>query len=351
MMVVSDTHLSARAPEAGRNWAAVARHVSETGAELVIHLGDLSLDGANDPADLSHARRLLDALPVPWVAVPGNHDIGDNPGSSKQPMVTPERVEAWRHNVGSDYWSHRLGRWTLLGLNAQLFGSGLPAEAEQWGWLDEQLSGQAGDHPMVFISHEPVAAGDEELNWRQSRVEQENLNFRRYGEVLREGLAEPDAAGPDADLLAEEVKLGCTLGMLLCLDRDHRLAYVLSDVFDISSSDAAFICSITSAAFRKRASRARAQLREFVGVHCGLVNTSAECRCDRRVKAAIGGGRVQPGELLFAAHVGPEAAVGEMERLHDLASLMRSHPDYEAPERVTAAIRRVINSGQYKVLE
>jgi hypothetical protein len=57
------------------------------------------------------------------------------------------------------------------------------------------------------------------------------------------------------------------------------------------------------------------------------------------------------GQAVFAAHVGPEAAVGEMERLHDLASLMRSHPDYEAPERVTAAIRREINSGQYKVLE
>jgi RNA polymerase sigma factor (sigma-70 family) len=189
------------------------------------------------------------------------------------------------------------------------------------------------------------------LNWRQSRVEQENLNFRRYGEQLREGLAEPGSARPDADLLAEEVKLGCTLGMLLCLDRDHRLAYVLSDVFDIASSDAAFICSITPAAFRKRASRARSLLREFVGVHCGLVNKSAECRCDRRMKAAIRSGRVEPDDLRFTSQVDPTAAVGEMERLHDLASLMRSHPDYQAPERVTAAIRRVIKSEEYKLLE
>jgi RNA polymerase sigma factor (sigma-70 family) len=189
------------------------------------------------------------------------------------------------------------------------------------------------------------------LNWRQSRVEQENLNFRLYGEQLREGLAEPDSATPDADLLAEEVKLGCTLGMLLCLDRDHRLAYVLSDVFDIPSSDAAFICSITPAAFRKRASRARSLLREFVGVHCGLVNRSAECRCDRRVKAAISSGRVEPDDLRFASQIDPTVAVGEMERLHDLASLMRSHPDYQAPERVTAAIRQVIKSEQYKLLK
>ena len=189
------------------------------------------------------------------------------------------------------------------------------------------------------------------LNWRQTRVEQENLNFRRYGEQLLEGLADPDWTRPDTGLLAEEVKLGCTLGMLLCLDRDHRMAYVLSDVFDVPSSDGAYICGVTPAAFRKRASRARGLLREFVGVHCGLVNKSAECRCDRRVKAAIRAARVQPDDLHFADHVNLRAGVAEMERLHDLASLMRSQPDYQAPEAVVAAIGEVIKSGHYDLLE
>jgi RNA polymerase sigma factor (sigma-70 family) len=189
------------------------------------------------------------------------------------------------------------------------------------------------------------------LNWRQSRVERENLDFRRFGEQLHEGLAEPDPAGPDARLLAEEVKLGCTLGMLLCLDRDHRLAYVLSDVFGVPSVDAAYICGIEPAAFRKRASRARGRLRDFVAEHCGLVNRSAACRCDRRVATAVSIGRVRPDSLLFAEHVDPEAAVGEMDELHDLASLMRSHPQYSAPESTTNAVRSIIDSGRYKLLE
>jgi RNA polymerase sigma factor (sigma-70 family) len=189
------------------------------------------------------------------------------------------------------------------------------------------------------------------LNFRKSRVEQENLAFRRYGEQLEEGLAAPDTARPDAGLLAEEVKLGCTLGMLLCLDRDHRLAYILTDVFDLPSADAAFICGITPAALRKRASRARRKLREFVSVHCGLANKTANCRCDRRVKAALRNARVQPGHLNFAQHLDPNAAVGEMERLHDLASLMRSHPNYRTPQAVTEAIQTVIASGKYTVLQ
>ncbi len=189
------------------------------------------------------------------------------------------------------------------------------------------------------------------LNFRKSRAEQENLTFRRYGEQLEEGLAAPDTARPDAGLLAEEVKLGCTLGMLLCLDRDHRLAYILTDVFDLPSADAAFICGITPAALRKRASRARRKLREFVSVHCGLASRTASCRCDRRVTAALRNARVQPGHLNFAQHLDPDAVVGEMERLHDLASLMRSHPNYQTPQAVTEAIQTVIASGKYTVLQ
>jgi len=189
------------------------------------------------------------------------------------------------------------------------------------------------------------------LNFRKSQVERENLTFPRYGDELAEGLAAPDADRPDAGLLTEEVKLGCTLGMLQCLDRDHRLAYILTDVLGLSGADAAFICGITPATLRKRASRARIRLREFVTVHCGLVNTAARCRCDRRVTAALDSGRIRPGHLNFARHARPDEAVGEMERLHDLASLMRSHPNYLAPGAVTAAIHKIIESGAYTLLQ
>ena len=192
-------------------------------------------------------------------------------------------------------------------------------------------------------------AANHMLNWRKSRVEQENLTFRRFATDLHEGLADSDPSLPDAGLLAEEVKLGCTLGMLLCLDRDHRLAYVLIDVFGLSSAEAAFIVGVTPAAVRKRASRARSRLRDFVGAHCGLVNRAAPCRCSRRVNVAVGTGRVQPGALRFV-QADTRAAVGEMERLHDLASLMRSHPDYQAPEGVRAALRHLVSSGEYRLL-
>lgn len=45
--MVSDTHLSAVAPEAEANWDAVVRHIALTAPDLVVHVGDLSLDGTH----------------------------------------------------------------------------------------------------------------------------------------------------------------------------------------------------------------------------------------------------------------------------------------------------------------
>ena len=79
VILVSDTHLSASAPQAQANWDAVVSYVGTCAPDLVIHLGDLSLDGAGNAADLRHGRAQLDRLPAAWHAVPGKHDIGDNP--------------------------------------------------------------------------------------------------------------------------------------------------------------------------------------------------------------------------------------------------------------------------------
>src|SRR5687768_10758795 len=58
------------------------------------------------------------------------------------------------------------------------------------------------------------------LDRKRSRIEAAELTFARFGEDLLDGLA----ANPDPDPLSiEEVKRGCTLAMLCCLDRDQRL--------------------------------------------------------------------------------------------------------------------------------
>jgi len=102
---------------------------------------------------------------VPWHAIPGNHDIGDNPwpGAPGDFTVDAGRCQRWLDIVGTDHWSVTMNGWTLLAINAQLPGSGLEAEARQWSWLEEQLSGLSENQRVALITHKPVTATDEEL--------------------------------------------------------------------------------------------------------------------------------------------------------------------------------------------
>lgn len=165
VILVSDTHLSPGAPEAQANWEAVLSYVARSVPDVVIHLGDLTLDGARDPGQLAHGRRQLDRLPVPWHAVPGNHDVGDNPwdGAPPDSMVDAGRHQRWLDVIGADQWSLTTEGWMLLGINAQLLDSGLEAETRQWSWLEDALSQRRDSQRIALIAHKPVAAADAEM--------------------------------------------------------------------------------------------------------------------------------------------------------------------------------------------
>lgn len=138
------------------------------------------------------------------------------------------------------------------------------------------------------------------LDIKKSPVEKLNLTFDQFGEDLVEGLSDDGPAENERSILVEEVKIGCTLGMLQCLDRAHRATYILGEILELPAPEAAQALAVTPATFRKRLQRARERIESFTRKHCGLVSDDAACRCPRRVPAAIRLGRVQPGDPRFA---------------------------------------------------
>jgi RNA polymerase sigma factor (sigma-70 family) len=178
------------------------------------------------------------------------------------------------------------------------------------------------------------------LDRRKSRIEKLALDFEHFGTDLLDGLAsEPD---PDP-MLSEEVKRGCTLAMLMCLDREHRIAYVLADVFDLPHAEGSDLCGVPGEVYRQRVSRARRALEAFTRAYCGLVDSQAPCLCGKRVAKAEALGRLSRERPGFAAMPveAVDAAVHRMESLHETARLMRQHPAYAAPARVLDRIRAV----------
>jgi len=82
------------------------------------------------------------------------------------------------------------------------------------------------------------------------------------------------------------------LGMLLCMDRQQRLVFVLGELFEVSDTAAAKVLELSPDNFRQRLARARRQLGEFMRGHCGLMDARNPCRCARRTRAFIHDGIV-----------------------------------------------------------
>lgn len=191
------------------------------------------------------------------------------------------------------------------------------------------------------------------LTLSKQRMEQHSLTFEEFGQDLAQGQSneslyvEHDVS---KELLLEEVKVGCTLAMLMCLDRNHRLAYILGEILDLDHRDAAEVLAISPDAFRKRLSRANAQIVSFMTSHCGLVNPANACRCSRRLDIAIQLGRIQPEKLLFSptltqAKRFPEVlnSIRQLEETRRAAALYRSHLQPEPSTAFTSWLTTLLD--------
>jgi RNA polymerase sigma factor (sigma-70 family) len=140
------------------------------------------------------------------------------------------------------------------------------------------------------------------LDVKKSATERLHMNFQALGESLVEGLSADGPSDTERSLLIEEVKVGCSMAMLQCLDRPHRLAYVLGDIMEVPGPEAAEALDISPELFRKRLQHARAAVVSFTKAHCGLASDTAKCSCNRQVKSAVRAGRIDPQGSRFCWH-------------------------------------------------
>ena len=150
---ISDTHLSRGKAHFTDNWAPLVQWIGRERPDLVIHTGDVTVDGAEIDDDLAFAADLMEGLGVRSRALPGNHDVGES-GHRHQP-VNDERLARWRARFGADWWVEEVAGWRLFGLDALLFGSGNAAEAAQMAWLEEVMAKSAGRQIAWFL-HKPL---------------------------------------------------------------------------------------------------------------------------------------------------------------------------------------------------
>src|SRR5207253_1928956 len=132
--------------------------------------------------------------------------------------------------------------------------------------------------------------------------------------------------------------------MLLGLDREQRLAYILGDLLGLSGDDAAAVLEIEPAAYRKRLSRARMRLHDFLRAWCGIYDAANPCHCRAQVDAAIDRGMLVCGELDLSQQRAVARAAGEFDELVRVAEVLRSGRAYLAPGTLVESLRALIDS-------
>lgn len=198
------------------------------------------------------------------------------------------------------------------------------------------------------------------LNMKKSRGERNHAdNFDDYWKLIEKvpdnELPNSDAYNVEMNTLVNEVKVSCMSGMLLCLDREQRLIYILAVIFHVTDKVGAEIMGINRDNFRQKLSRARKHMFNFMHDKCGLMDKNNPCKCEKKTKVLIESGYVNPKKLLFNVNYvySVEAAAEEKtERFDELlndkgAKLFRENPFQEPPDFVNA-LRDILDHKEFR---
>ncbi|MCJ7664590.1 MAG: RNA polymerase sigma factor [Desulfobacterales bacterium] len=198
------------------------------------------------------------------------------------------------------------------------------------------------------------------LTMRKRRAERGAISFEEYEKScdLKSAMNWQESQSEALQhLFVEEIRISCLQGVLLCLDREHRLAYLLADVFDVSSEQGADILEITPAAFRKRLSRARERMQDFLTKNCALINPENPCHCEHLAASQLDTGRFDEKNIIFAKHPcrikdneNTLNHIREMDELRQIAALYKRYPDFRAPAVFIENLRGLVGSKKYELL-
>ena len=197
------------------------------------------------------------------------------------------------------------------------------------------------------------------LNTKKRKTELMVADFESYFKSIDEMPVYDlnDQEQTDLGESIEELRISCTAGMLLCLDREQRMIYILGEMFGIDHKTGSEILGISAGNFRIRLMRARQDLYSWMNKRCGLVNKSNPCRCAKKTRAYIEAGYVDPGNLKFNTRykkkiyeLSKEKALSISNTVEDLhKTIFQQHPLQE-PLTTTKIVDEIFKNDLIKLI-
>lgn len=197
------------------------------------------------------------------------------------------------------------------------------------------------------------------LNTKKRKSELKVIGFETYFNSI-DNMPNNELTNQEQNDLTEsieELRISCTAGMLLCLDREQRMIYILGEMFDIDHNLGSEILGITAGNFRIRLMRARQDLNNWMNERCGLVNKANPCRCAKKTRAYIEAGIVDPNNLKFNTRhkkkiyeLSEQNATSIMNTIEDLnKNIFQQHPLQE-PVTSSKIVDEIFNNNLIKLI-
>lgn len=184
------------------------------------------------------------------------------------------------------------------------------------------------------------------LNFKGKKTVEFAMPFDDYAKLIDSGqsdIVNYTTNLGELSLLEEEVKVSCTQGLLLCLKPEDRLVYILSEILEFNSIEGSEILKISPSSFRKKLSRSREKIRNFMSDKCGLANPKNPCRCNKKIDYLIDQNIIDPNFLRFAEFTNRSIdLVNQIGELEKSIAVYRSVPKLQTPEAIMKTIKETI---------
>jgi len=178
------------------------------------------------------------------------------------------------------------------------------------------------------------------------------LNFDIYKMDLESDLQAPGKLQetPEYQVMLNELRISCTMAMLLCLNLAHRMAYILGDIMEMEHSEASEVLGISKTNYRKQLSRARDKVVEFTSQSCSLVSNCAKCSCEKKLTGAVARNRVDAERIFFAgnnqySYKEVKSALSETRQSLKTVTLQKSVKQYNCPLKLSEFIDTLVAEG------
>ena len=198
------------------------------------------------------------------------------------------------------------------------------------------------------------------LNCKRSFMRHRGISFEKWESeivTLDAGYWQESLSEAQQAIVIEEIRISCLQGLLLCLDAGHRVAYILTEIFDMNSRQGAEVLGITPDAFRKRTSRARMKIRNFMQNNCSLINEENPCYCKKEAVHQTNTGEVDPSNVMFATHPcriknkkDTLLRLKELNEIERIAMLFKENPGIASPD-FAMPLMDILSSKKFTILE